>query len=277
MSFPSEDPTVNHPFVTVICTHCGNSIQVPARCKNRFCEVCTTTRNARTFYRAKELLEQCQVTKTHRLRFVTLTIPHQPDARLQFKDLQASFRRLRQRSFWKKLVRGGVAFYEVKKAPTGRWHVHVHAIVYSKFIPVKLLAREWSQVSKGKIVDVRLMPVRTAIHYVTKYTTKSNLSLADQYVASEALKGARLFTPFGSLHGIPTTLADKRPRECGTCGRSYWLVLPPGCTSAWYFDRLPPWIDVDHYASIERKPPPPPPPQQALDLWVLDRHDAPSI
>ena len=252
----TEDRSPEHKYSTFYCINCGKKFRVPVRCKNRFGSVCGVSRRARVRSRIEHILHCLDLNKGHSLKFMTLTIPTNDDPREQYLILVASFRRLRQRKWFKKIFVGGASFYEVKRMEDGQYHVHLHVIVESAYIPVKQLSREWSIVSPGKIVDVRMIHSPQVVIYVTKYTLKSDLSLEDQFHASALLKGSRLFQPFGAWHHISRQW--ERPLfSCEECGNTEWVFVGPHETFMTVLDAR--CLDL---------PPPAIPMRPAVDLTV---------
>lgn len=220
--FGYEDP--NHTYTTFVCMGCGHTIRIPVRCGNRFCRICSVNRRNRISDRVKYLLERVTLDIGHSFKFLTLTIPNMENPKDQLKMLQKSFRRFRQRVWWKGLVKGGCSFYEVKIGTDGKYHIHLHAIIESAYLDHRIISEQWSQVSPGRIVDIRMIHKPQIINYVTKYTTKSDLPLFDQFEASSILKGSRLFQPFGTWHSISKEFKPE-PCRCNKCGTSTWAFM----------------------------------------------------
>jgi hypothetical protein len=150
------------------------------------------------------------------IKFLTLTIPPTGNLERDVRDIRAYFRRLRQRSYWRKHVRGGCYVIEIKYVDD-HYFPHIHALIESSYMPVKKLSEQWGRCSTGRIVDIRRIPVFAVVKYVTKYITKPELSPEQQYVASRALKGYRLFQPFGTWHDMINAVKIP-PARCPECG-----------------------------------------------------------
>lgn len=215
----SLDPS--HQWRRIFCTSCGHSFDVPLSCKNRFCDTCTGPRRRRVRSRLIGICSAVTSQPGYRIRFLTLTIPVNDDLRGSAVRLIRSFRRLRQRKFWKSKVTGGCYVLEVKGSQ-GKWHLHLHGLVDSRFLDVYRLSSEWAKVSPGKIVFVKNVPIRAVICYVTKYITKSVLPYDTQIEASKALSGTRLFQPFGTWEAFATAV-DRFIWTCPHCNRSTFL------------------------------------------------------
>lgn len=210
-----------HVYRRIYCTGCGYSFDVPLSCHNRFCEVCSAPRRRRVRSRLISIVSHVQSLPGYKIRFLTLTIPVQSDLSAAAKILISGFRKLRQRRFWKSRVKGGCYVLEVK-GTLGRWHLHLHSLIDSRFLDVYRLSIEWNKCTPGKIVYVKNVPLAAVIHYVTKYICKSNLPLDDQLAASLALRGTRLFQPFGTWEAFSVP-SDQFLWCCPKCDHSTFL------------------------------------------------------
>jgi hypothetical protein len=223
LSILPKGPPMEHQFITVTCLHCGARFIVAKRCGNRFCADCNGSRRSRIRRHVSSIIEHVQLYPAYRFRFITLTIRSEPDLRSQYLALVAAFRRLRQRSWWRRNVTGGVSFAEVTFNQEHGWHCHLHLIVKSRFLPQATLSAHWQDCSGSSVVDIRLIFSRQIAGYVTKYATKSDLPEHLQLDASRALAGSRLFQPFGSWHGIANAVRPG-PQPCKCCGATDWSV-----------------------------------------------------
>ena len=213
-----------HSWINIMCVHCGKRMDVPLPCENRFCPVCNKSRMMRTRRRLQWLMKRIRIKTGYSLKFLTLTMPTHHDCERQVDKLISAFRKLRQTKYWKKNVEGGVFCIEVKRSKDPRfWHVHMHIIMSSRYIDLTktgFLRRKWLRLVGG--VSIRLDPVfkrSNLVGYITKYLTKTDLSEADAVIASRALKGRRLYQPFGCWHGFALG-APHIPAQCPSCGNS---------------------------------------------------------
>ena len=174
-------------------------------CHDRLCLPCGIARSRTIAANVREHIQD----RPH--RFLTLTVKA-TDAPLSARidHLLSSFRRLRNKVFWKKSQRGGVAFLEVKwNDDLGHWHPHLHLIAEGSWVDKRHLAKMWHEASRDSfIVDIRLVrdPAKT-VSYVCKYASKP--IDADLYnhpdrldEAVESLHGRRLVFTFGTWRGV---------------------------------------------------------------------------
>jgi len=171
------------------------------RCHDRFCLPCAQDRARLIFCNLKEAMPPGPV------RFLTLTLKH-TDAPLaeQLDRLYTCFAKLRRRAFWRKSVKGGCAFCEVKLSRTdSRWHPHLHVMLQGKYLPQALLADAWLEVTgDSRIVDIRLARGEgEVVRYLTSYVTKgwsSHLFRLPDKLAEliHAFSGRKLVLCFGA-------------------------------------------------------------------------------
>lgn len=218
------DGHVNHDFRRIVCLHCSHVIDIPVYCGNRWCEICGRPRAVRVRRRIQFCVDHTPKLKGYRWKFLTLTIANRPDLKPMIAHLLKSFRRLRQRKLWKELVSGGCFVVEVT-GHRGNWHAHIHAIIYAQFIDWRQLLNLWKKVSGGSHIDIRQVPAKAAIGYVTDYCTKHPvLDPPELLECAQALKNLRLFNPFGSWYSMAREYV-KAKSGCPQCGMSDWMPL----------------------------------------------------
>lgn len=192
-------------------------------CHSRHCEACARARRAGLVAAVAHQLK----TRRERCRFLTFTLKCQPVPLVdQLDRLLASFRRLRQRQFWKKLVVGGAFFVEIKLGKnSGAWHVHLHVLTEGLWIDQKKLSAEWHAVTGDSfIVDCRAIAEDAKVaSYVAKYATKplsseviSQPEKLDECIVS--VRGRRLIQCFGTWKGldfeVPEPPGNRRMLGC---------------------------------------------------------------
>lgn len=211
-----------HLFKSFGCTSCGYAFRAPVSCGNRFCDVCHSPRTRNIRAKLTALVNGVQLQKGERFRLFTFSITNSKDLKDQSRVLLKSFRKLRQRQYWQSKVSGGAFVLEVKGSP-GNWHMHIHAVVSSKFMSYRTIQKHWKVCSGGLGCHLKTIPKSAIVHYITKYVTKSELPSYCQNEASESLKGTRLFNPFGSWYAVCNTV--KRVKYvCPKCGDVSWYM-----------------------------------------------------
>jgi hypothetical protein len=176
---------------------------VHARCKDRFCRVCSERKRRSQVARLLGLVQDVGM-----VRMITLTLRHTDDPlNVTLDRLYACYRRLRQRTAWTDNVSAAAAACEVKIGDDGRWHAHLHILAMGRYWPHHLLSAEWLAVTgDSRIVDVRAMKDLKAVGYVAKYLAKGVpadvVNDQDKLVeAITALSGRRMLIVSGEWHG----------------------------------------------------------------------------
>lgn len=215
-----ENPPA-HEFRTLTCAHCGFQIRVSIDCKFRFCSICAPRRSARIARRLAFLILNTEKIDNYRFKMLTLSMSNCSDIEAGIQALVSNFRRLRYRALWKRYVVSGAFVIEVTGRP-GNWHPHIHAIIYSRFIPWRKLASTWKQISGGSGCHITAVDPNKAAAYVNKYISKSQVPNHLQRPLSDALRRFRLFQRFGAWHSlrIPRRLYDY---PCDNCKKTDWL------------------------------------------------------
>lgn len=184
------------------------------RCGLRWCPLCINT---------KRFIITNQVTgwlkDLDRPKFMTLTLRHSSDHLSdQIDRLYRCFRNLRRWPVWKKKVRGGVWFFQVKKsAVDGLWHPHLHMLLDCSYFSQSLLSDMWLTVTgDSDIVDIRpVTDPKKAAAYVARYSSAPcklvDLDSADCIELFDAMNGRRLIGKFGSAGDLVFT--PKKPDD----------------------------------------------------------------
>lgn len=229
-------PTYLHGYRTVYCQSCQTTFGVPIRCKSRFCNVCNRVRAARVRRRIRFIVHSTPKKTGYSWKKLELTVKNDHDLDKCLDHLIASFRRLRQSSFWKKNVLGGVYVIEVTYSELFGWHPHLHIIFYSVYLPQFTLSHLWFRCTSDStyVYIKRCNDRQHAINYVTKYVTKPE-KLPDEQIpaADSALRRRRLFAPVGECFALNSEF--KPPRKsfaCPFCKKTGTLIfdfdLDPG-------------------------------------------------
>lgn len=160
---------------------------------------------------------------------VTLTVKDGPDLCERFLHLKASIQkmtevrkeasRMRRPLIEMNKAQGGVSSYEIKVGKnSGEWHPHYHAVWICEDQPYETrLSDDWKGITKDSfIVDVKPFDEEknmvTGFLEVFSYALKfSGLDLENNLKAFQILKGKRMISSFGLLHGVqvPEDLTDE--------------------------------------------------------------------
>lgn len=214
------------------CRGCNKATKVWNRCENFFCPECQP-RLSRDRKEAVEWWAKQTTQPKHVVLTVRNTTNLTKDYVLQIKQ---SFSRLRRSRFAANWVGG---FYSLEVTNEGRgWHLHIHALVESRYIDARQLATTWARCvgQDCAIVKVKDARGKDYLAEVTKYAVKGSELASwtghDIGLFVDAFTGVRTFGVFGSLYGkraewsnFLKTLGDFKP-TC-SCGCSDFLFLSP--------------------------------------------------
>jgi len=187
--------------VLACCTDCGASWYILNRCRLRVCPLCSYEISKQ---RSAYILAMTKGMKYPKL--LTLTMPLWTDNPQDgIKHIRALFAKLRKMKVFAQ-VKGGAYQIEIKIKPSG-YHIHVHTVLDSKFIPYQHLFSAWRKLTGAVApqVDIRAADTDAAKVYVAKYAAKSADfdGHPDDIVAwYNATDGARLFATFGAWYNV---------------------------------------------------------------------------
>jgi hypothetical protein len=249
------------------CGDCGRVKKFPNRCDCFYCAECQP-RLAGERKKAVEWWTKLVCQPKH----VVLTVQNTAELTkahvLEFKRWWAKLRRRVFARNWS----GG--FYSIELTNEGNgWHLHLHALIDTKWIDGGQLAVEWQKVTNGlgRIVCVKDARAKNYLAEVTKYAVKgvdlAKWTGAEIQTFIAAFDGVRTFGVFGSLYGARTkfaefiaTLRDAKPKcECGSCNIQYYSEAD--------------WLLREHRPSVPSKPKPPAAGPATPDLFA-DHADA---
>ena len=211
-----------HYYIQIVCQHCNNIFNVPVYCGDRFCTICGLPRRLKIRDRLNFLTENVELGPSEMINFMTLTIRSDKNPERMLNVLLKSFRKLRQTPYWKKRVTGGAFVIEVTRNVHG-WHFHIHACVQSIYLHFEDLLKHWIASSPGRGVFVKPIPPAAITRYLTKYLAKCEAPEGDLAEINAALKGRRLYQPFGSWHAINL----KYPKPVSMCRSCHSHSLIP--------------------------------------------------
>lgn len=197
-------------------------------CKLRVCPACRRRIKYRTSDRVLDYFRRSPLAKW---QFHTFTLKHSEfELSTQLDHLTASFRKLRQRSLWRKAVKGGYAVIEVTfhakgtHSPTGRirqtdeWHPHLHVLAETDWIDWSKLRKDWLACTGGSdnIDCQHVRSAKAAAHYVAKYIgTPPEIDFTSHVDAAHewyhALNHRRLLIPFGPPAKVPKPEPKPQP------------------------------------------------------------------
>lgn len=175
------------------------------RCRERQCPDCQRIRGLK-----HQAHFSSRVLAMENPKLLTLTLKHNNDALGDtITRLINSFAQLRRHAVWKQQVRGGLYVIELtRNKETKQWHVHLHCLINSKFIPHEWISEHWAKVTGDSfIVHIKQADAGTA-KYLAKYVSKAippNLERFEYWPVYYELRGRRLAGTFGDEPPIDIT------------------------------------------------------------------------
>jgi len=234
------------------CQGCGSVGRAKNRCGMRVCLYCAGRMKAKLLAKYQKGIERLSDFYKSRLKLVTLTLKNVPD--LQSPDfnviteIKQAFYRLRKRPLLRKKIYGGV--YGVEATHRGKgWHVHIHALISSKFIrdacdvmkeaknrkeeekleaencvycKDKCLRRLWQEETGSTVIDIKKADTTGIIEiigYIAKpLSTKNAELLVDWW---EVMRNRPFLKPFGCFYDMRKL---KALLTCPWCGDQHFKV-----------------------------------------------------
>jgi hypothetical protein len=210
-----------HEFFTFVCAHCGRTISVPRRCPGRTCEICNVQRAIRIRSRMRFLCQNIEKRRGAGWKHWVFTMRSEDDLEAMLDHLLRSFRKIRQRPWWKTYMYGGAYVVEATHGEKG-WHAHLHVLVYCLYFPHHRMVREWQRTSGSAVVWVTKPPQARIANYLTKYITKVECDVTHQWEIDSAFAHRRLWSPFGCCHDLMLKYTPSA-HPCPDCGSTEWV------------------------------------------------------
>jgi hypothetical protein len=222
-----------HGYQTLVCADCGAIRIIPKSCPDKFCKFCQDKRKLKLYARLLKVIESQQPKKGYHWWHINLNTQNNQDLRLCLSRNVRAFRKLRETDAWKKVVDGGCFTVECKRKPWG-WHVHIHAVVYARRIPYRLLWNTWyNNPGCGKYIHFRRLSdkskVKAIVSYILKYITKGSsigfdVPESDRVYFNQVVFHKKLFSVFGSWL-VPWKVRSswRTSYRCINCGGYHWL------------------------------------------------------
>lgn len=285
--------------LNITCTCCGLEKTVEARCKLRWCPICSVRISLTRIARFEGAAARCQWPL-----MVTLTCQNTFDAQQAVNRITKAFTKFRRQKFWARTVKGGVASFECTNNGRG-WHPHLHVLTDCRWLALatpeprrtesierqrdklrsaqRELSQEWAH-CLGQ--DTSIVHARRAFGPMLKESLKYNLKPSELANCKNvigpllrAMKGKRLVIPFGSFYDLgdewkETENAGRITPKCEGCAsEKSWLpskvvsfIARPGVEqSKWHYS------GTHCTKQTQGSAPQPPPPAQVSLRTVANR------
>ncbi len=203
---------------TMVCDECHSTWLAPCNCKLRWCAVCAPRKSAKYANFALGLFSRAQSP-----RWITLTMERKPQLGAGLDHLKRAFRNWRLNPRIRAIVRGGLYQIEIKPKADG-WHIHLHALIDSAYLPKKVLWSSWAAALGQKTASVQINAIRgnTVIRYVTKYALKpadiADMDAGQLAAYAQETRNRRLLGTWGTWYRLTMAkLYPDAPRPQPTC------------------------------------------------------------
>lgn len=184
----------------MVCDECHASWYAPCTCKLRWCAICGPRKSAKSAKFALALFSRAASP-----RWMTLTMERKTNLAEGLDHLKRAFRNWRLNPRIRAIVRGGLYQIEIKPKADG-WHIHLHALIDSAYLPKKVLWSSWAAALGQKTASVQINAIRgnTVIRYVTKYALKpadiADMTPAQLEAYARETKKRRLLGTWGTWY-----------------------------------------------------------------------------
>lgn len=208
-------------------------------CRDRFCPSCALQRRLRIRRVLGEAIRRRMATGTSEPpRLMTLTLKHSDSSvRDTCRRLKSCWRALLKQDWFTTAAPAGLWAMEVKYQPArAEWHVHLHAIIFARWVPVSRLKTAWLGITGDSyIVDVRTIretngrsSAEVAADYVAKYISKPATIQGMHPTAATDLivgiKSQRLWSTWGGLKSLAAQVRAEDGDDYRSCD---WLYVAP--------------------------------------------------
>lgn len=202
------------------CSDCGHKGTVKQRCGLPICPDCIADRSKRILGKFWPFVKDFKNPK-----LLTLTIPNIPYlTSLEIRKIIKAFGKLRRLVLWNRVI-GGIYAIEITNIGNG-FHIHIHAVLDSPYIPRNKIKTAWEKYTGGFMVDIRRVKSGTSglcecVAYIgNAKNNKGELGLPkiynpkDMILYADITPGIRMVGTFGKLYGIKF---ENKP-SCSRCG-----------------------------------------------------------
>lgn len=195
------------------------------RCGDTLCPDCARATGARRAATLRATIRRLRhrLPRRVRLRLLTLTVRHPPDA-WRLDTLRDAVARAWRgwRRVWRILGRDAysAAAVALEVGPSGG--VHLHALVLSPCVPYDTVRDAWrSGTGDSYVIHDALLQLDgrlDGVAEVCKYLCKLSLPPERQVMAYAASSGGRRWRTYGLFFGLSTVPVDRDPWICPLCG-----------------------------------------------------------
>ena len=219
-----------------ILSHCGcknKIINVTHHCSLRTCLDCSKIRKRKISRKYFPFLQSLYQNRRDFLYFLTISPENYKNIKEGLEHIKKSFSRFLRHNYVKERIRGGLYVVEVK-GEEGNWNIHIHAIIYGRYIDNKVrkekdskVVRLFKQSSKTEVnIHVKKQDsARFTLNYMLKYISankddfNTSLDMAKYIIAT---RKKRLIHTFGEFYNIKI---KKSKCICNKCNQEIEYII----------------------------------------------------
>ena len=194
-----------------IIAHCGcetKIISLNYHCNLRTCKDCSKIRKRRIRNKYLPFLERLHQNRKEFLYFLTISPKNYNNLKEGLKHIKKSFSKFLRHKYLEERIKAGLYVVETK-GTEGNWNIHIHAIIYGRYIDNKVRSDKNSKIvslfrqSSGREVNIHVQKqssTKFTLNYMCKYISankddfKTDLDMAKYIFFTRKM---RLINTFG--------------------------------------------------------------------------------
>ena len=207
---------------------CGiNLIPLNHHCSLRTCPDCSKLRKRRIRDKFLPFMKSLPRNRLHDIYFLTISPKNYANLEKGMEHLRKSFSKFVRLKYINERILGGLAVIETKQTDEKGWNLHLHAIIYSRRLDMKIrrefedskIVSLWKKSSK-RDVYMRINKLNTldyTLNYVLKYVSANKDDFSSpknfaRYIV--ATRKRKLLIRFGMFFKFKPV---KKPHVCSCC------------------------------------------------------------
>ena len=213
---------------------CGSKvISLTHHCSLRTCSNCSKIRKRRIINKYLPFLEGLYQNRKYFLYFLTVSPKNYENLEEGLKNIKESLSKFLRHNYIKERIKAGLYVIEVK-GTEGNWNVHIHAIIYGRWIDNKVrnekdskLVKLFMQSSKREVnIHIKKQnSTRFTLNYMCKYISankddfQTSLDMAKYIIVT---RKKRLIHTFGEFYNIEI---KSKKQICSHCNQEIEYVI----------------------------------------------------
>lgn len=113
-------------------------VEASHKCNLRTCKSCSKTRKRRIFGRFLPFFSKYKKDRMNYFQFITISPPNYEELGKGFEDIRKNFSKFIRRKYVKERIKAGFYVLETKQDSIGNWNIHIHAVIYGRWIDYRI-------------------------------------------------------------------------------------------------------------------------------------------